>query len=187
VWPSACWELQRPPDHSLAARDWLTTEFETNVVPPAADWNHWQHYSTLGYILTPSFDAGLRVNSVQRQRSTEITRRLTAAATASLFTMLITARCCVQPCCCKHCRSARLALCQSIVHRPHRRVRSRRTPTAAVWWPPRSQYRVPIGRSPAKFLHGCQRMTTVQNGEEILPKVLVSRAHERYRRQTDLR
>ena len=40
-----------------------------------------------------------------------------------------------------------------------------------------------------KILHGGQMMAKVQNGEEILPKVSTPwvGAHERYRRQTDLR
>ena len=38
-----------------------------------------------------------------------------------------------------------------------------------------------------KILHGGQRIAKVQNGKEILPKVLTpSVAHERYRGQTDL-
>ena len=39
-----------------------------------------------------------------------------------------------------------------------------------------------------KIVHGGQKVTKVQNGEEILPKILIphrSRAHERYRQQTD--
>jgi len=39
-----------------------------------------------------------------------------------------------------------------------------------------------------EILHGGQMMARVQNSEEILPKSLnsLNRAHERYRRQTDL-
>ena len=63
-----------------------------------------------------------------------------------------------------------------------------------LYFATRLEFNAPDGGVPRDdlrkvFLHGGQRMAKVQNGEEILRKVSapLCRAHERYRRQTDLR